>query len=261
MALLPLAKRNNIDAGQLTAVTTLADGDLLYVQDIDGVGSPPPNVAITKANLQAQIQSSLVNNNTVGVAVTGMILDYLGTTAPTGYVLASGLTIGSATSGATGRANADTVNLYTLIWGSLANAQAPIEDSAGTPTIRGANAAADFTANKRLPVPDLRGRVSIGKDNMGGTAANRVTTAGSSVDGVTLGASGGAQNVTLDATQIPAHTHDVTAVEAITAASATTGVDVAIPQAPSVIASTSAGGGLSHLNVQPSIILNKIIRL
>jgi len=42
-------------------------------------------------------------------------------------------------------------------------------------------------------VPDLRGRVVAGKDNMGGTAQNRLTTAGGGVDGVTLGASGGVQ--------------------------------------------------------------------
>jgi hypothetical protein len=46
-------------------------------------------------------------------------------------------------------------------------------------------------------LPDLRGRAVAGKDNMGGTAQNRLTTAGSSVDGVTLGASGGSQNRTL----------------------------------------------------------------
>lgn len=47
-------------------------------------------------------------------------------------------------------------------------------------------------------VPDLRGRAVAGKDNMGGTAQNRLTTAGSAVDGVTLGASGGSQNRNID---------------------------------------------------------------
>lgn len=43
-------------------------------------------------------------------------------------------------------------------------------------------------------VPDLRGRMPSGLDNMGGTAANRITSAGSGVDGSTLGAAGGVQN-------------------------------------------------------------------
>lgn len=52
-------------------------------------------------------------------------------------------------------------------------------------------------------IPDLRGRLPIGKDNMGGSAANRVTTSGSSIDGTTLGATGGAENVTLAQANLP----------------------------------------------------------
>ena len=40
-------------------------------------------------------------------------------------------------------------------------------------------------------VPDLRGRVVVGKDNMGGTAAGRVTSGNSGIAGATLGAVGG----------------------------------------------------------------------
>src|SRR6266540_96180 len=55
-------------------------------------------------------------------------------------------------------------------------------------------------------VIDKRGRVSAGKDDMGGSATSRITTAGSSVDGATLGASGGAQNVTIAQANLPAVT-------------------------------------------------------
>lgn len=51
-------------------------------------------------------------------------------------------------------------------------------------------------------VPDLRGRAVFGKDSMGGTAAGRLTSAGSSVDGAVLGASGGSQ-------LMQQHTHTV----------------------------------------------------
>jgi microcystin-dependent protein len=53
-------------------------------------------------------------------------------------------------------------------------------------------------------LPDLRGRVVAGKDDMGGSAANRITNSGSLIVGTTLGASGGAETVTLAAPQIPA---------------------------------------------------------
>lgn len=52
-------------------------------------------------------------------------------------------------------------------------------------------------------VPDLRGRIRVGKDNMGGSAASRVTTAGSGIDGTTLGDTGGAQTVTMARANMP----------------------------------------------------------
>jgi hypothetical protein len=42
-------------------------------------------------------------------------------------------------------------------------------------------------------LPDLRGRAIAGVDNMGGSAASRLTTAVSGVDGATLGTAGGSQ--------------------------------------------------------------------
>jgi microcystin-dependent protein len=56
-------------------------------------------------------------------------------------------------------------------------------------------------------LPDLRGRALFGKDDMGGSAASRVTAAGSGINGTTLGATGGAETVTLATSQIPSHTH------------------------------------------------------
>lgn len=56
-------------------------------------------------------------------------------------------------------------------------------------------------------LPDLRGRAIFGLDNLGGSAANRVTNAGSGITGTTKGAVGGAQNVQLTAAQNGPHTH------------------------------------------------------
>jgi microcystin-dependent protein len=52
-------------------------------------------------------------------------------------------------------------------------------------------------------VIDKRGRVSAGKDDMGGSAINRITNAGSGIIGTTLGAAGGAENVTLAQANLP----------------------------------------------------------
>lgn len=119
---------------------------------------------------------------------TGVPLPYWGTVAPAGYVFHVG-TIGSAGSGATQRANADTLNLFTLLYNSLADAQAPVSGG------RGANAAVDFATNKTITIPDPRGASFMCKDDMGGTPANRTTSAVSGVQSTTLGGRGGDQRV------------------------------------------------------------------
>jgi len=52
-------------------------------------------------------------------------------------------------------------------------------------------------------VPDLRGRAMFGRDDMGGSAATRVSSAGSGIAGQTLGAVGGDQ-------LLHQHSHSVT---------------------------------------------------
>lgn len=207
--------------------------------------------------------------------VTGSLVDYLGATAPTGYVLASGKTIGNATSGGTERANADTQALFILLWNDYTNTILPIQDSAGAPSTRGASAILDFNASKRLPVPDLRGRVTVGEDNIGGTSANRITTAGCGIDGNTLGASGGAQTHTLLEAEMPSHTHiqnqhrhgiDTTfggSGSVFPRGGATSQLNSAVTYQSDFTTATNqnTGGGGAHNNVQPTWVTNKIIKL
>lgn len=61
-------------------------------------------------------------------------------------------------------------------------------------------------------LPDYRGRVGIGKDDMGGAAAGRVTAGGSGINGATLGANGGVQTVALATGELPVHAHGSTAL-------------------------------------------------
>lgn len=174
---------------------------------------------------------------------------FMGSTPPAGWVLADGRTIGSAASGATNRANADTQALFILLWTSLSNAVAPVSGG------RGASAAADFAANKTLTLPDCRGRVAVFRDNMGGTAANRMTTGGSGVDGSTLGAAGGSETHTLTIAQIPPHTH------AIGGSAVAGGASSENAAVGTVGATGSTGGGSAHNNTQPSIITNALLKL
>lgn len=96
---------------------------------------------------------------------TGAVQGFRRTSAPTGWVKENGGTIGNAASGATTRANADTSALFTLLWEQFSNTILPIQTSTGTASTRGGSAAADYAANKRLPLFDSRSRFLRGSDD------------------------------------------------------------------------------------------------
>lgn len=103
---------------------------------------------------------------------TGAIYHYFGATAPAGWLIRNGSTIGDASSGATSRANADTQALFTLIWNNSSNTDFPIQDSTGAASTRGASAATDFAAHKRMPLPDDRGSFDRGVNTSGAGVDN-----------------------------------------------------------------------------------------
>jgi hypothetical protein len=133
---------------------------------------------------------------------TGDIVCSPATGARTGFVRLNGRTIGSASSGATERANADTEDLYTFNWNNFSNTICPVA------TGRGASAAADFAANKALTLIDARSAFLCGADDMGNSAASlgyggSFTTG----DATTGGSTGGANTHTLTTAELAAHTH------------------------------------------------------
>ena len=139
-----------------------------------------------------------------GLVPLGVVWDYWGATEPTGFLFADGQTIGNASSNGTARANADTSDLFDLLWtigdtyGTLA-----IYTSAGAASTFGADAATDFAANKAIALPDYRERVSIGGDMQ--AAASRIDS--SYVDAASVGATGGIDDLTLTEDYIPEHSH------------------------------------------------------
>jgi len=129
-------------------------------------------------------------------------------------------------------------------------------------------------------VPDLRGRTLAGKDDMGGSAASRLTSSHFGTSAATLGAVGGSQSHTLIAVELPANIPN----SAVTTTSVTpTGTFVAgttsgtlgaggttVPvgntnpaytAASSTTVTINASGGTAHAIVQPTIICNYIIRI
>lgn len=135
------------------------------------------------------------------VFATGDVKARYSTGTLSGWVRLNGRTIGSSTSGASERANADAQALFEYLWG----ADSGLTVSGG----RGASANADWAANKALTLPDFRGRVVAGMDDMGSTAAGRLTSAGA-VTGTTLGYGGGSQFHTMTIGQLVQHSHSAT---------------------------------------------------
>lgn len=143
----------------------------------------------------------------------GKIVSFMRSTAPDGYIKANALTIGSGASGATNRANADTWPLFLLFWTEFDNTLLHIQDSTGTPTTRGASAAADWAANKRLPVFDLRGKFGRGWDDGRGLDAGRGLGTDQAYETASHGHTGSADAVGGHTHGIndPGHNHQYTA--------------------------------------------------
>jgi hypothetical protein len=124
----------------------------------------------------------------------------------TGWVRSNARTIGSVASGATERAAADTEELFAYLWNNFDNTLCAVSGG------RGANAAADFAANKTIATLDMRDKAPWGLSDMGNTSTGTL--------GTTAGAAGGASTVTLAQANLPnvnfshslaaaTHTHSV----------------------------------------------------
>ena len=212
---------------------------------------------------------------------TGMLAIFYGTGAVSGFARANGRTIGAATSGATERANADTEPLYIFLW----NADANLSVSGG----RGVSGAADFAALKTLTLPDFRGRTIAGLDDMGNSAAGRLTATHWGGSGIVLGQSGGSESNTLSATHIPSaglsvsgttgddspdHTHTYTlhstagqkpagtgTTVAADSGSATASGGASVRHQHSFSGNVTGGGGQAHANMQPTMLVTIYLKL
>lgn len=177
-----------------------------------------------------------------GVPV-GAGFDYWGATAPSGYLLAYGQAVSRTT--------------YAHLFKKLSTTHGTGDGST--------------TFN----LPDKRGRVTVGKDDMGGSSANRLTGLTDGLNGDTLGAAGGLESTTLDTTQIPSHQHllfNTTEGAGTTVSGSNTANQAAAlggndsytiggsATAATLGKSSATGGGLAHNNVQPSIVANHIIK-
>lgn len=207
------------------------------------------DVASTGATIVGSIDATTVKQGGYRLVPAGLLAPYAGASAPDGWLLCYGQAVSRTTY----------ADLYTAI----------------STTYGSGDGSTTFN------VPDLRGRVIAGQDDMGGSSANRLTDQTGGLDGDTLGATGGAETHTLTSAQVPAtgvtvsvtdpgHTHSISTGTNGTASLGTGGNSVKIPSTGDSTASnttgitasgTVQGGGGAHNNVQPTIILNYIIKV
>jgi microcystin-dependent protein len=203
--------------------------------------------SIVLTDLAASLQAYLVPVGTINA--------YAGTTAPTGWLFAFGQTVSRTTY----------PDLFTAI---------------GTNHGSG-------DGSTTFGLPDMRGRVAAGKDDMGGSAASRITSGVAGINGTVLGQAGGSQSHTMTSVEMPSHTHTQNAHGHVVSANSFAS-DLQIVVGPigadgnkysftdsgndassntaviyardTTATNQSTGGGGAHNNTQPTIILNYIIK-
>jgi len=204
-----------------------------------------------KAYVDAALGVGTVGNDFIPL---GVVIPFAGDTAPAGWLICNGDTVGNAISGAV---NADAV--YEDIFDFIKN----FPPNLGTE---------DFSAGDTVVLPDLRGKTAVGVD-----ATSIAITTG---DAAFLGDQLGIDEVVLTEAEMPVHTHSGTTGSAgahahtyqghgggsskngcctpwdspLTRSTSTAGAHV------HSLTIDSAGNGEAHTNVQPSVALHWIIK-
>jgi microcystin-dependent protein len=208
------------------------------VNAITGAGLTPADGDLT------QLTQAIQQLATARGAPTGVICPFAGAAAPSGWLLCYGQAVSRTT--------------YASLFAAIGVVYG-IGDGSTT-----------------FNVPDLRGRVIAGKDDMGGVAASRLTSGTITGGAATLGKVGGEEKHQLVKSEMPLYDLTVTDnghVHGVQRANiASSGVQYSLfgaagsqpdrntESATTGISVSSAGSDTPHNNVQPTIIGNYIIR-
>lgn len=214
----------------------LADGainaDKLSVDVEAQLGVQDNSVTTNKIVDGAVTQNKLAENARIPTAT---VVDFAGATAPDGWLLCGGQAVSRTT--------------YAALFSAL-----------GSGTIWGAG-----DGSTTFNVPDLRGFVVAGKDDMVQGASARLTSAWLTGGGgpTVIGGYGGTQALGLTEAQMPSHAHgfsDTYAQLTGGAGGMQAGNNLNLYHPAQAKATDYRGSGAAHTNIQPTRIMNKIIR-
>jgi microcystin-dependent protein len=255
--------------GQVVAFTPHATNGATVTLNVDGLGAKPlrsaPSVELPAGVLvQGTPYTALYNSSDAAFYLhafysnpysipIGASVDFWGSTAPnSSFVLAYGQAISRTT--------------YSTLFAMFSTTYG-VGDGSTT-----------------FNVPDLRGRVIAGKDDMGGSSANRLTNADDGLNGDTLGATGGGETQTLVTANLPSYTpsggvtvtslvqntrsssasgsNDVNSVSSGNTGGSISSSGVPFISGTATFTGTNNGGTSTPFGVvQPTIIANKLLRI
>ena len=225
-----------------------------------GVAGISTSATDVQAHLPMTVQALTVAGTLTapGVVPPGAVMDFAGPSAPTGWLLCNGQAVSRTT--------------YAGLFAAIG-------------TYHGAG-----DGSSTFNLPDYRGRIGVGLDNMGGPDAARMVSQGAAR--VTLGAASGADTAGLAEANLPPHAHPNVPTQVVvpmenwgvghnplgagpvgrivTATGQTEKDEVLNSLGVAIVNQTvnltgntntgSIGSGAPHLNVQPTLFVFKIIK-
>jgi len=221
---------SSLTLGSTTAYTLLTGGTTST-----GAHQSVASVGTSGQVLTSNGAGALPTFQTVVAFTPGMLMPYAAASAPSGWLLCYGQAVSRST--------------YAYLFAVISTTYG-VGDNSTT-----------------FNLPDFRGRAAFGKDDMGGSAASRLTTAGSGVDGATLGTGGGSQLTQQHTHTVtdPGHNHTYNTKSSLAIQSGNT-VECWIGSATATTSTATTGitnanyGSGTSQNVPPALVVTYIIK-